>query len=303
MAEDRVARTWVEVAASENDKVRISRTFVEVAFLPPVGTRATRTFVEVASSEPADPDPGPDVADDTIATVVFPSYEADGDPPSWVTLRGQDVRAYDHRALRTVWGPSHPFLAPDDCGLINGLIRCRFAGQGLVAFATVEAFKDDEWRDMGTLYFADPSSTTETVQRVRLVRLTPEIAIALVEVREAGPVLVSLRRGERMLRITHGVTLPPRDERARQVRWSGSPAAGVTNGRISGAPDAQDLIRSLATLDDDATQTSGGSFGLQLTAESFEVAAMVAVDGGVNDDEGDLHSQYAADCEQELRLR
>jgi hypothetical protein len=238
---------------------------------------------------------------DTLPTIALPSVVQAGDPPSHVALRGQDVRAYDHEADRLVWGPAHPFLAPDDLTVMNGLWRMRFGLQGTPAAADVEVFRSGQWRDMGTLYFTDPASTTELLLRARLMRLTTELVTVALDIRDAGVVLVTLKRGERGVRITHGSDVAPTESRKRQVHWEGSPSGSFSNGRLVSAADGNGLIKGLAV------RTSGyaleGTFGLEDTRTVGEFYAFVAVSGGTKDAAADHHAQYIGDGEQDLRVR
>lgn len=240
---------------------------------------------------------------DSLTTLTFPTFaQGPDDPPPWVSQRGQDVRAYDLGSERLVWGPSHVFEAPDDCVLTNGVIRATFGALNSPPEIFVEAFADGEWRDLGSVYFANPASSSEIVQRVRLSKLTPDVGTAVIETRALGPVHVTLKRGERMFRIVSGSDIDPTDSRARRVQWDTAPSGALSSGLIVGAATAEGLIRGLAVLDNAYTQVSGGVFGVQRTAESIEVGVFVATSASF-DQTDDHHEQYAGESEQQIRFR
>lgn len=226
-----------------------------------------------------------------------------GSPPDHIELRGQDVRGYDSRIGRTVWGPSHPFLEPTDLGVTNGILRFKVGDYDEPPRLDVEFFDDGEWKDMGQLYMADPSSSTDELRTARLVRCTPDVATVAIGARDCGPIFVTLKRGEPMVRIELGSLARPTVSRNRQVRWSGSPSGTLGSDGIITETAVGGLLRGLAVLSDDFTQTGGGSFGVQDTAETAYVGAFVARSSGTGNSAANLQEQLAGDSEQEIRLR
>lgn len=150
---------------------------------------------------------------------------------TFVASRGQDVRAWDRREERDVYGPAHPFLVASDLTVTNGLLRFTVGARGLVPYLTVDAFADDGWRSCGHLLLAEPNSG-RLLADARLTRLTPDDANVTLLTRGQGEIAVQLRRGERMLRVTHGSPLAPTVSTQRRVRWQGIPpqidATGLT---------------------------------------------------------------------------
>lgn len=189
---------------------------------PPGGTFATREY---------DASPGYDLDDDGVpveigfyagpvgglAPIAFPEVS---DPPTWLAQRGGDVRAYDRREEREVYGPSHPFVETTDLAVTNGHLRYWVGNRLLAPFLNVQAYADGAWREAGYLMLADPLGSA-VLLGARLRRLTPELGTVVLTVRNQGEVMVTLRRGERMLRVQHGDASAP--SATRLVRWTGVP--------------------------------------------------------------------------------
>lgn len=142
--------------------------------------------------------------------------------PGWVTQRGQDVRAWNRRVERMVWGPKHPFEQPSDVVVTNGLVRFRPGPAGGPAYLVVQAFADGAWREVGCVLLSHPSHDGQTLRTGRLERLTRDEAILALVIREVGTVRVVLRRGERMLRVRHG-SQPGSVTADRAIAWLGMP--------------------------------------------------------------------------------
>ncbi len=158
----------------------------------------------------------------TLPQIVLPALVADGSPPLWLVQRGGDCRAWDVAAGRAVYGPAHPFAEPSDLVLENGLLRAWCGGRGIVPYFTVASFVDGAWRQFGCVALADETAGP-VLDGARLLKVTPDVVTAALNVRDIGDVFVSLRRGERMLRIQHGNTRLPTASATRVVTWLGTP--------------------------------------------------------------------------------
>lgn len=177
----------------------------------------------------------------TLPDIVLPAADVDGSPPSWVSLRGGDCRAYDVSEGRAVYGPSHPFAEPSDLVLENGPTRWWLGSRGIVPYFTVMVFVDGAWQQCGCVVLAD-ETTGPQLDGARLVTVTPDRVTAALRVRDIGEVFVTLKRGERMLRVQHGSTRAPTVSTTRRIGWLGTPptvdglgdAAWSASGRFGG---------------------------------------------------------------------
>lgn len=258
--------------------------------------------------------------------------------PDWVSKRGGDVRAYDLRSARNVYGPGHHFAVEQDIRITNGILRADVGPRNVLPNLAVSVFKGAAWRTMGFLYFSDAN----TLAGARIVSVTPERAVLALAVRNEGEILVRLHRGERMLRVTHGQTRAPAVSVGRLIQWRTAadipPGAGqgwgdgnwgdgnwggtwVVTGLVNGSPitnglmyestvddgatrftDANGLTRALATLRSGVTKPTGGGLSMSRTAISVHFAAFVAT-ATSGDNLSDHHRQLAASSEQETRVR
>lgn len=135
-------------------------------------------------------------AADALAKIVLPTVAA-GDPPVWVSSRGHEVRAYDRRHGREVYGP-HWFDEPSDIIVTNGVIRFWVVAGGYLA---VDAVNAGAWHHVGYLPVTAGTITSaqlRSISRDRVVlTLTDGTTTARIEV----------RRGERMARFSGAVGL------------------------------------------------------------------------------------------------
>lgn len=154
--------------------------------------------------------------------------------PRWVTDRGGDCRAFDRREGREVFGPSHPLVVPTDLVITNGLVRIWVGPRGLPPYVQVQALAGGEWREVGYVHLAVPTSRSVVLASARLTRVTPEAVSVALSVRGQGDVTVTLRRGERMLQLEHGTTGPARVLAGRHVRWAGVPACSRLGSAANG---------------------------------------------------------------------
>jgi hypothetical protein len=160
---------------------------------------------------------------DQLAKVAVPTVERRADQvPGWVTSRGGDVRAYDRRAEREVYGPSHFFQQPTDLLVTNGLLRFWVGNRLLPPFLNVSAFRNGTWREVGVLAFAPDNSST-VLLGARLVRVTAENTTVALLVQDQGEVFVTLERGRRWLAVQHGADQTPTVAAARLGQWRGLP--------------------------------------------------------------------------------
>lgn len=168
-----------------------------------------------------------------LAETVFPSVAFDGNPPNFIAQRGQDCRAYDRRAGRHVWGPGHAFLQTSDCLFSNGIVRGWVGATLGPPYVHVQAVVAGVWRDVGVVSFEQTAA--DQLQGVRLVRCTPDVVTVALDVRDHGPVLVTLKRGERMLRVQDGTHLAPLSIGGHYARWRGMPPWLYQDGTLANA--------------------------------------------------------------------
>lgn len=232
--------------------------------------------------------------------------------PRPAASRGGDCRAYDLHEGRTITGP-HVFAAPLHCRIINGLLRVSSGNVGTAPSLAVEAWSgavtiddtyddvyddtyggdtaDAGWVAMGTVVI-DSATDLALLTKVRLVRVNPEaVTIEMVAAGMANA-FVTLRRGERHVRIQHGSTRPPQVTTQRRVRWtaSPSPAGTATVQRVEEtAPTIDGLPRYVGAIDP-ATPDAGA---FSLTTPAVIVARFGAGVGtaAAGDRPGDLHGQ------------
>lgn len=244
-----------------------------------------------------------------------------GRPPV-PALRGGDCRARDLAGGRNIWGP-HRFAAPEDCRIANGLLRATvFAAGSTPALAiearrpsvTVEDYLSDtltdvldgtmstpEWLDVGQVVIDSPVATA-LLTGVRLVRANRQAVTIRLVAPAIGDAWVTLRRGERMLRIQHGALRPSPASVVRRVRWTDSPAvAGVVGpSRVEEVlPANEGLQRFIASHD----PVGGSIFALTTPAAvgSASVGAGVGIDAD-GDRIADLHSHLADASRAELEV-
>lgn len=152
----------------------------------------------------------------TLVPVIEQDYRnGSSTTPGWVAYRGHDVRAWDRREEREVYG-SHSFRSTTDIVLTNGLFRVWVGNRGLPAFLTTETCVEGVWLSSGVLRL--DGLETHTLTGAKLVKVTPEQATLSLELQGAGVVLCTLVRGERGVRITHG-SLLTEVSTSRRVAW------------------------------------------------------------------------------------
>jgi hypothetical protein len=202
---------------------------------PPGGTFRTRAFDPTYPRDVSVPTPSDSAAiglyvgtvtddDDDISSVVYPLFNLGKDEPLWLSQQGGNVRAFDRRAGREVYGP-HPFLETTDILVTNGLVEFWVGNRGLAAFLNVRAFDGTTWREVGTVRL----STTALLRGARVVSLTQEACVVALSIQGIGEVRVTLKRGERMLRVEgHGRAT------TRTVRWYGLPPTVTEDGLTAG---------------------------------------------------------------------
>lgn len=158
-------------------------------------------------------------ADESLVIVPEPRRN-DADVPTWASLHGGDVRAFDRSEDREVFGPSHPFERTSDLLVTNGMVRFWIGNRGLIPWLNVAAFRSGEWREMGVVSLAP---TAGALAGARLIRCTPDEATVALSVRTTGAVHVTLRRGERMIRLGIGPERSPSTSYARTLAWDAMP--------------------------------------------------------------------------------
>lgn len=234
------------------------------------------------------------------------------DAPPAANQRGGDCRARDLHQARNVHGP-HRFAATTHCRISNGIIRATLGADGAAPTLTLEAYRgpritgdtftityhptyggimsDDGWEPMGVATIDSPSlfapMTAVRVAYIDPERLTLRLLDALL-----GHVFVTLRRGERMLRIQHGdrrsnVTI------ARRVSLTDSPSPVGTlaaPGRLQEAATTPGgFVRLVAALD--PTTGDAGAFSLTTGAVTKARFGVGAGTSSTRDTAADMHKQ------------
>lgn len=241
-------------------------------------------------------------------TVVAYPLEA---PPA-ADQRGGDCRARDLDQGRNVHGP-HRFASSTHCRISNGIIRATAGASGDAPALTLETYRgpvitgdtftvtyhttwggivdDLGWEPLGMVTIDSPS-VAAALAGVRLDRIDPERVTLRLMAPLIGDAYVTLRRGERMLRITHGSRRAGVDV-DRRVRLTDSPSptgASPAPSRIDETGGGIDSwVRVLASLD--PTTANAGAFSL--TASSVVSARFGAGAGTANsrDTVADMHKQ------------
>lgn len=214
---------------------------------------------------------------------------------------------------RNVHGP-HRFATTTNCQISNGMLRLTVGASGAAPSLAVEVQRrhiaigdvyvdtyvdlyggtldPGTWLAAGTITI-DSSLLTALLTAVQIVRISPEA----VTLRLVAPVMadafVTLRRGERMVRIQHGNTRGPQVSTNRRVRWTDSPSpTGATSyKRVEEAHGAgiEGIHRFVAALDT-ATVNAGAfsSTAAGVTTARFGAGVGTA---GANDGAIDMHKQ------------
>jgi hypothetical protein len=223
--------------------------------------------------------------------------------PRTAAKRGGDCRARDLSQGRNVHGP-HRFATTTACRIGNGLLRLTVGATGAAPTLAVEVwvpstlltttvythtgdyytdFYEDvypgttviedvttgeagHWEAVGSIV-VDSTSVSALLTGVRLVLVNPEV----IRIRLLSPLIadafVTLRRGERMVRIQHGSTRSGRVTTSRRVRLIDNPApVGVAYaGRVQeDAAAYEGFPRWVASLD--TATANAGSFSVTTPA-------------------------------------
>lgn len=228
-------------------------------------------------------------------TIIPAPRVANASPPGWIVYRGGDCRSYDVTQAREVYGPSHPFAATSDLLLTNGLIRATLGNRGSAPSFAVSAFHSGAWASVGSLVLSG------ALMGVRIIRLTPDAMTVSLSIAGDGETHVTLRRGERGLRLVMGSDKTPSLSAARTITWASSSASASSGGRRVGAADANGFLKSLLMLKSGFSDAAG--FGITSgTTPRFEVGAFLAR-AATNEAAADQHNQFAAATSQEVRVR
>lgn len=204
--------------------------------------------------------------------------------PLSAAKRGGDCRARDLTQARNVFGP-HRFATTTACRISNGLVRVTVGASGVAPSLTIEAWRgevtvgdvyvdvyDDlyggtlstpAWMAIGTLTI-DSTTVPAMLDAVKLARISPEA----LTIRLVAPIMadafVTLRRGERHVRIQHGSTRPPVLMTAgRRIRLTASPSpvGAALVGRVEeSSPAIEGLLRYVGATG--AVTANAGAFSL-----------------------------------------
>ena len=194
-----------------------------------------------------------------------------GTPPA-ATARGGDCRARDLTQGRNVFG-SHHFATTSACRISNGLLRVTVGASGAAPTLTIAAYRGavtvgdylvdilsdilpggpaaPAWQAMGVLTIDSPG-VSALLTGVAIRSVTAEAITLRLVAPLMADAYVTLRRGERMLRIQHGSTRPPLVDIERRVRWTASPSPDGTEapGRIFEAlPVIEGFPRFVGAID------------------------------------------------------
>lgn len=177
-----------------------------------------------------------------MTAVLLPVREMFEATPAWVTNR-RDVRAFDRRDGREVWGREHRLVAPSDLVVTNGIIRYQVGGYGDVPFLDVMAKRNGVWRSVGSVLLVEPGTlpAARRLVRARIVENTPDRCRVALTITGLGDVNVWLMRGERTIRIANGSPSSP--SVARWVGWTHGPpvdlflGCAIAPGAFAGALD------------------------------------------------------------------
>lgn len=232
--------------------------------------------------------------------------------PRPAASRGGDCRAHDLDQARNVHGP-HRFAASTHCRISNGIIRATSGASGVAPSLVLEAYRpahvtgdtftstfhttwggimsDDGWEPLGTVTVDSPS-VTALLTAVRLDWIDPERVTLRLVAPLMGDAFVTLRRGERMLRIAHGSRRAGVDI-DRRVRLTASPSptgSAPASSRVAETGGTVgSWVRFVASLD--TTTANTGAFSL--TAPSVVVArfGIGAATSDALDTAADMHKQ------------
>lgn len=240
-------------------------------------------------------------------------------------LRGGDCRARDlsiGTEGRNVHGP-HRFVSPDHCRISNGILRATVGAAGsaptlslecYVGVQTVDDFffdvyhdlyggheEDQGWETSCTVTIDSPS-VSALLTGVRLELVSPEIVILRLVAPLMGDAWVSLRRGERMVRIAHGerreaVDIDRRVSLSAPGLTGSSPAAGriKETGAVIG-----DFERFVAAIDPVTIDT--GAFSLTASSVTSARFGAGAGTGDSMDTPADLHRQLLSATRQRIEI-
>jgi hypothetical protein len=255
-----------------------------------------------------------------VTTVVY----ALGRPRA-ATHSGGDCRARDLAQGRNVYGP-HRFANPSDCRISNGLIRCTVGAVGTTPTLTVEFFVGGivsttgdyfvdtfldtfggitstsaaSWAVAGVLTI-DSSTVTATLTQVRILRLDPEEVTVRLVVPAMADAFVTLRRGERHIRIQHGSLRLPRVSCRRRIAWTASSLTGVANpGRVEEAATGITGLHRFVASRGNITPNAGA---FSLTTVTSGASAYFGAGAGTSvtrDTVADLHAQLSDATRPEL---
>lgn len=234
--------------------------------------------------------------------------------PRAAASRGGDCRAHDLDQDRNVHGP-HRFVVTTNCQISNGMLRLTVGASGAAPSLTVEAWRGrvvindvytdtytdtyegdistPAWFSVGTLTIDSPS-VSAVLSAVRLVRITPEA----VTIRLVAPLMadafVTLPRGWRSVRITHGDRRLVPIDIDRRIRWTASPSpvGTASPGRVEedvSPADFTGMNRFVAAID--TATADAGAFSLTATSVTrARFGAGVGMDS-IHDRPVDLHRQ------------
>ena len=240
--------------------------------------------------------------------------------PRPAAKRGGDCRARDLNQGRNVHG-GHRFAATTHARINNGLLRLTVGATGAAPSLTVEArrgrlvvgdvyedvyvdlyggsYSAPAWFAMGTITIDSPSVSALLTQ-VRIARISPESVTLQLVAPLMADAFVTLRRGERMVRIQHGSTRSPTVATTRRVRWTASPSptGTATGARVEETTAAVDGFFRFVACQGSATADAGA---FSVTTSSLTTATFAA--GVGTSDFGDRPADYHADLKDSSRVR
>lgn len=132
--------------------------------------------------------------DDPFPPEAMISQAGQTSAPEWVTDRTFDVRLYDRREEREVYGP-HTFAEPADIEMRNGLMRVQVGPRGVAPYLWARAWRAGAWRDVGCIGLE--RFVYDRLYSARLLHVNPERATVAVTADGIGDAHITLVRGWR----------------------------------------------------------------------------------------------------------
>ncbi len=240
-----------------------------------------------------------------------------GTPPA-AAKRGGDCRARDLALGRNVFGARHRFATTSACRISNGLLRVTVGASGVAPGLTIAArrgrvvigdaitdvvedslagsMSTPAWQNMGTLTIDSPT-VAALLTGVVVVRLNAEAVVLRLVSPVMADAYVTLRRGERMVRIQHGRTRAPLVDTDRRIRWTDTvnpTGTAYRGGRVQeDNPAVQGFPRVIAARD--AVTANAATFAMTASSVTSAVFMAGVATYSAKDQPADLPGQLATE--------